>query len=270
MTFAGRIGIIAGAGPFPRLVAENNPGAYVIRLEPFWDDISLLKFPGMNTRMDKAGKILAALRNQGITDVVMVGRVKRPSLLALRPDREALRVIREIAVSLFAKGDDALLRSVRAAVERRGLKLHAVHDLVQDLLAPKGIMGRYAPDDAALRDIEKGLSAARAHGAMDRGQAIVMQHGRVLDVEDRHGTDALIKRCKMSRTDGPRPILVKTAKPGQDRAVDMPTVGPDTIENAAWAGFAGIAFEAGSTLLADKNRMVALADQYGLFMIGVQ
>jgi DUF1009 family protein len=239
-----RLGILAGSGPFPHLVAQTHPNSYVIRLEPFWDDITLLKFPGMNTRMDKVGKILAALHQQNIHDIVLVGKVRRPSLFALRPDRETWAVLGEIIGSLLARGDDALLRAVRAALEKRGFRLHGVQAIVADLLAPAGVMTSRQPDDAALRDIEKGMDAARAHGSRDRGQAIAIQHGRILDVEGKDGTDALIKRCAMYRTPGPGPVLVKAAKPGQDRDLDMPSVGPETIENAAAAGFAGIAVEA--------------------------
>ncbi|HEY8964292.1 MAG TPA: UDP-2,3-diacylglucosamine diphosphatase LpxI [Alphaproteobacteria bacterium] len=270
MSFDRRIGIIAGGGSLPYLIAENNKDAYIVRLEPFWNDMKLLQFTGMNSRIDKIGFIMRGLKRQDITDVVFVGNVARPKISSLRPDATTWAILGKILVSLISRGDDALLRGIRNAFETRGFAVHGIQDLVQGLMAPKGLLTKKEPDDAALRDIDRGIEAARDHGAMDKGQAIVVQHGRILDVEGRDGTDALIKRCAAFKTPGPGPVLVKTAKPGQDRAMDMPTIGPETVQNAVSAGFAGIAVEAGSTILADKFRLIELADQHGLFMIGVE
>src|SRR5205085_9759764 len=104
----------------------------------------------------------------------------------------------------------------------------------------------------ARADIEHGLRLARAIGALDIGEAVVVQQGLVLGVEAVEGTDGLLRRCAALRRDGPGGVLVKAAKPGQERRVDRPTIGPQTIILAAAAGLQGIAAEAGATLVVDR------------------
>ncbi len=113
------------------------------------------------------------------------------------------------------------------------------------------------------------MRVARALGALDVGQAVVVQQGMVLGVEAIEGTDALIARCGPLRRAGGGGVLVKLAKPGQERRADLPTVGPRTVTNAAASGLRGIAVEAGSTLMIDRAAVVAAADAAGLFVVGI-
>ena len=131
------------------------------------------------------------------------------------------------------------------------------------------MIGERAPDDVAERDIAIGVEAARALGAHDIGQAVVVQAGRVLGVEGVEGTDGLIERCAALQEAGPGAVLVKMKKPGQERRADLPTIGLTTIEKLAEAGFSGVAFEAGETLILERAQAVARADAHGVFMIGV-
>jgi len=144
-----------------------------------------------------------------------------------------------------------------------------VDSLLDGLMARPGQYGAHAPDDQARSDLERGLEIARAMGAMDVGQAVVVQQGMVLGVEAIEGTDALVKRCGELKREGPGGVLVKIKKPGQDRRADLPTVGVETAAAAAAAGLRGIAFEAGGTLVMDEVEMVREADDAGLFLIGI-
>jgi DUF1009 family protein len=65
-------------------------------------------------------------------------------------------------------------------------------------------------------------------------------------------------------------VLVKAPKPGQDRRFDLPSIGPQTIANAARAGLAGIAAVAGSTIVADPAEAAAAADRAKVFLVGVR
>jgi DUF1009 family protein len=121
----------------------------------------------------------------------------------------------------------------------------------------------------ARADIARGVAVARTLGALDVGQAVVVQHGVVLGVEAIEGTDRLLERCALLRGDGPGGVLVKLAKPGQERRVDLPTIGVETIARAAKAGLRGIAAEAGGTLIVDKDAVIAAADAGGLFVVGI-
>ena len=113
-----------------------------------------------------------------------------------------------------------------------------------------------------------------ALGRLDVGQAAVVVKGHVLAVEAAEGTDAMLARCAelrkgaRGRRRGLAGVLVKAPKPGQEERVDLPTIGPDTVESAARAGLAGIAVAAGRVLIADRAATIAAADAHGLFLFG--
>src|SRR5262249_37865436 len=125
-------------------------------------------------------------------------------------------------------------------------------------------------DEESEKDISRGVEAAKALGALDIGQSVVVQQGMVLGVEAIEGTDALIARSAGLRREGKGPGLVKIAKPQQDNRYDLPTIGPDTIEAVARAGFSGVALEAGRSLLLEREKTISLADKAGLFITGIK
>lgn len=261
------LAIVAGGGAMPRLVADDVAArgvrVFAVRLAGHAERDTLEAYEGMWARPEHMGRVFAALRAQGIRDIVLIGRMRRPKWWELRPDLTTLALLPRILPALLFGGDDALLRAVRRALEAHGFALRGVHELVAAFLAPAGVMGRHAPDDVQLTDIALGLAAARAHGLADAGQAVVVRDGAVMDREDAEGTDALIRRNAVRGA-----VLVKTAKPQQDRSLDLPAIGPETIRNCIAAGFAGIAVEAGATLVAEKKQVIDLADAHGLFLIG--
>ncbi|MBS0644504.1 MAG: UDP-2,3-diacylglucosamine diphosphatase LpxI [Proteobacteria bacterium] len=267
------LGIIAGGGVLPAQVAAAAQDAgrpvFLIGLEGFADPSVLAPFPHRMLRMGAAGRILAALRQHGCRDLVMIGPVRRPSLLHLRPDAEGARLLARLGMAAF-KGDDGLLAAVIRLLEEEGFAVIGAHEVLRDLLAPAGVLGAVSPDAQALADIIRGVAVARLLGRADVGQGCVVQQGLVLAVEAIEGTDAMLERCNALRRDGPGGVLVKLAKPGQERRADLPTVGPRTVRNAARAGLRGLAFEAGSTILARREALVAEADAAGLFLYGFE
>jgi DUF1009 family protein len=145
----------------------------------------------------------------------------------------------------------------------------APHELVQGLLAAEGRYGRIGPDRQARIDIARGFAAAKAIGALDIGQAVVVQQGLVLGVEAIEGTDALIARVRTLRREGAGGVLVKVPKPRQERRIDLPAIGVETLEAAAAAGLRGIAVEAGGALIIDRAKVAARADALGLFVVAM-
>jgi DUF1009 family protein len=134
---------------------------------------------------------------------------------------------------------------------------------------PEGALSALLPDAQALSDIARGVAVVQALGALDIGQAAVVQQGMVLGVEAIEHTDALLARCGELRREGPGGVLVKCAKPGQERRADLPTIGVSTVANAHAAGLRGIAVEAGATLVLDRAAVGAEADRLGLFVVAV-
>jgi UDP-2,3-diacylglucosamine hydrolase len=266
------LGIVAGGGVLPARVAAAARAAgrrvFILGLEGFADPAVLAPWPHEIQRMGKAGRILTALREHGCQDLVMIGPVRRPSLLDMRPDAEGARILARIGRAAFA-GDDGLLAAVIKVFGEEGFSVIGAHEVMREVLAPSGVLTRTAPDAQAMADIRRGVEVARLLGTADVGQGCVVQQGLVLAVEAIEGTDAMLARAATLRRDGIGGVLVKLVKPGQDKRADMPTVGPETVRNAAAAGLRGLAFEAQATILADREACLATADAAGLFMLGL-
>jgi DUF1009 family protein len=267
------LGIIAGGGPFPGRVAAaavaSGRRVFIVSLRGHAEPDVVGAFPHQDIRLGAAGEILASLRRQGCTDLVLVGPVRRPSFLDIRPDAEGARILARIGRAMFA-GDDGLLAAVVRVLGEEGFRVLGAHEILTEAIGPKGVLGRIGPDAAAEADIARGVAVVRALGAVDVGQGCVVQQGIVLAVEAIEGTDAMLARSAALARPGAGGVLVKIVKPGQDRRADLPTIGPATLRAAAAAGLRGVAFEAGGTLLTDRAACIVAADTAGLFLVGIE
>lgn len=266
-----KLAIIAGGGSAPKhlIAACQKLGRdfFVICLEGQADKDLARDLPHLWLPLGAGTKLKAVAEEQGLKEAVMIGRVRRPSITELKPDWLALKVVMKAGINMV--GDDALLRSVGKAIEEEtGMRVLGIQDIFADLLAPPGQLGKI-PHADAMDDITRGIKVARALGALDIGQSVIVQQGIVLGVEAIEGTDALIARSASLRREGPGGVLVKVAKPQQDNRFDLPTVGPDTITAMAKAGLRGVALEAGRSLLIEREKTIAEADKAGIFIVGL-
>lgn len=262
--------IVAGGGSAPRIVIDvcrqQGRDFSLVCLEGQADAETAAASPHVWLPLGAASKLKELCLSHSIKELLMIGRVRRPSLLELKPDWLALKTVTKIGMNML--GDDALLTGIGKAIEEEiGVRVIGAQDVFKDLLTPEGLLTCAAPDAEAESDIARGLSVAKTLGSVDVGQSVVVQHGIVLGVEAVEGTDALISRCAGLRRTGNGPILVKTAKPQQDNRYDLPTIGPDTINAAKNAGLRGIVIEAGRSFLIEREKTIALADEAGLFIL---
>jgi DUF1009 family protein len=269
----GPLGILAGGGELPARVAAAARAAgravFIVGLEGFADPALLAPYPHAVLRLGAAGRILGALRARGCRDLVLIGAVRRPSVLDMRPDLEGARWLARIGRAAFA-GDDGLLSAVIRVLGEEGFRVLGAEEILTEALAPAGLLTRAAPDEQAMADIARGVAVSRALGGVDVGQACVVQQGFVLAVEAVEGTDAMLARCAGLARAAAGGVLVKLVKPGQERRADLPTIGTHTVRSASLAGLRGIAFEARGAILADRAATVAEADAAGLFLIGME
>jgi len=166
-------------------------------------------------------------------------------------------------------GDDGLLKAVIAQIEEFGFNVIGPDIFLKEGPDKKGVLGRCVPDAPARTYIERGIRILNTLGPVDVGQAVIVQDNIVIAVEAVEGTDAMIERSWDLRRDGPGGVLIKLPKPGQEKRADLPTVGPQTIEAMQAAGLRGVAFDAFDTLFIDRDATIALADQYGLFILAL-
>jgi hypothetical protein len=268
-----KLGIIAGGGPLPKYLAEHcqyiGREYFMVALIGNADEKILNGLPVKWVRLGAAGKIIQSLKDQKVEEIVMVGAVRRPSVMTLFPDWRAMRLIFRIG-SIILGGDDSLLTAIAEEFEHYGFKVTGVDELLSDLLAPAGPFGKIRPNNQDLKFIQSGIQHAQIFGKQDTGQAIVIQNDVIIGTENRNGTDELIKRCCNTVSDNGKPILIKIKKPGQDRRVDLPTIGARTVQLAAECGFSGIVVETGQTLVVDRTKVTKTADKCGLFVIGTK
>jgi DUF1009 family protein len=266
-----KLGIVAGGGMLPAGIAaacrRSGREFFVVAIEGHADPKVVAGLPHAWVRLGAGGKAIALLHREGVTDVVLAGAVRRPSLAELKPD---LRTARFAAKGFFNRGDDGLLSAVVKLLEdEEGFKVVAAQDILEGVLAAKGELGELSPSDRDKQDIERGVGVLDALAGADVGQAVAVQDGVVLGVEAAEGTDRLILRCGELSREGRGPVLVKLPKTGQEQRVDLPTLGPTTVANLAQAGFVGAAFAAGETLMVEAEATVAAADAAGLFLLGL-
>lgn len=266
------LGIFAGGGSLPGQVAQaalaQGQQVFLLGFEGFADPDVLAPYPHAFVRLGAAGRIRELLNAHACRDLVMAGAVRRPSMLDIRPDAFGLKVLGRIGRAAFA-GDDTILSAIVKVLNEEGFVVRGVDEVLSEVLAPAGVLTHAAPDAAARADIARGIAVVRALGRVDVGQCAVVQQGIVLALEAAEGTDQMLLRAGTLARPGPGGILVKLVKPGQDRRVDLPTIGPETVRIAARAGLRGIAFEAAGTLIIERAATVAAADAAGLFLLGV-
>ena len=272
---AARTAIIAGNGLLPQVVAQalekkGNP-PFVVCLKGEADD-SLRRFDNETISVVEFTRLIKVLKQSGAKNVILAGGVRqRPHLSDIRLDWTTIRALPRIFRAL-GKGDDALLRAFIGLLESYGFHMVGAHQIVPDILAPAAsVLTTRVPDKKEQRNIDLAREAAVMLGKLDVGQGAIAVGGRVVALEGVEGTDNMIERIKQMRAEGRIPrqggVLVKCAKPIQDERADLPTIGIDTVSNIAAAGLAGIAIEAGRTVMLSYHDTVQAANAQNLFIV---
>ena len=264
------LGVIAGGGSLPLRVVQAASAmgrpVHVVVLEGHGDPAAYAGQSHVTLRWGLAAQMLSWLKQHGVRQVVLAGTVARPSLLSLRPDAASMKLIGRIGRAAF-NGDDSILRAVMKVLGEEGFEVLGAQALLTGLLPEAALLAGPIPDDVARADIARGLAVCHAMGAVDVGQAVIVQQGLVLGVEAIEGTDALILRAGALKREGPAPILVKALKPTQSKLADLPTIGPKTVETARTAGLRGLAFQANGTILLERDATIAAAEAAGIFLL---
>ncbi len=264
------LGIVSGTGVLPRLLAEScreQGRAYRVVVfegtELDWTD----GHPVISVPIERLGKLLQELEEQGCRSVCFAGKVERPNL---DPDRLDM-LGKQMAAALLSgtyRSDDVLLREIVNIFESNGFTVEGAHEVLPALLPSEGVLGAVSPDDMARKDAERGFLLAEKLGELDVGQGAVVDKGLCLGLETQQGTQSMLDYVARSRKTPPNPrgVLVKRPKPQQEMRVDLPAIGPETIVQAAAAGLAGIAIAAKGVMVLEREKTLTEADARGLFL----
>ncbi len=265
-----RIGLIAGGGRFPFLIAQSakkrglsvfaiaHEGETDPALENSADQIEWIK-------LGKFGQLLKVLKKSGVKRAVMAGTIKKRRMFdGLKPDLKGLMLMSKLA--LFH--DDGILRAVADEIEKNGVKIISCASLMPELLAPGGCLTERKPTKDEMQDVEAGWRIAKEIGRLDIGQCIVMKNRTVIAVEAMEGTDETIRRA--GRITGGGGVVIKVSKPDQDLRFDIPTVGINTLKVMKEARASLLVIEKGKTLMFDREEMIGFANGEGISILSME
>ena len=261
----GRLAILAGAGGLPVRLATLRPDAFQISFSGVAHDLTDAP---QEFSFEKMGALFDALKEQGVSEVVMAGAMPRPPL-----DPNAFDdVMVQLAPRLIAAmqgGDDALLGLVIEIFEEQGFAVRGAHEIDSSLTASVGVLAGAPLTEQTQSDADRAIDILNALGPLDVGQGVVVENGLCLGIETLQGTDALLgfvaSTAKHIRKNGG--VFVKAPKRGQDLRIDMPTIGPETVRAVASSGLSAILLSAGNVIVLEQDETIRLAEASGISLI---
>lgn len=267
------IAIFAGRGNLPKILIEEcrkiGRRFKIFLLESENYEIDYSQFDPVILPYGALERFLDEMKKAQITNLVFIGAVNKPNFSTLKVDKRGAVLLAKIVANKIL-GDDAVLRTVMNFLEKEGLKMVRIDELLDCVITRKGVLTQNKPGREAENNIKLAIKAIRNFAKFDVGQSLIIAQKQIIAVEALEGTDAMINRCGELNFDYKNEsILVKMKKPKQSRKADLPTIGIQTIENCHKAGIHGIAIQAGSTLIVEKEQVIARADEFGMFVVVV-
>ena len=260
-----KLGIIAGSGGLPIAIAKENQVAAAVLINGFADPKHYDEIPNIVLDIHQADDAITYLKKQEVTDIVFAGGVKKPDISNLPKTTSLVMGI----LNIFNKGDDALLRAVKTHFEKHGFNVLSPTELIKDITVEnKFLIGQ--ADKEFWDDAKLGLLVCRKLGELDIGQSCVISGGVILGVEAIEGTDQLLYRCAKHEKHGKHKILVKTIKPTQDSKMDIPSIGPTTIDMLYNNGYTGICIEANKVIVFSKAETIMSAQRNNIIFASIK
>ncbi len=264
-----KLGIIAGDGKFPAIIAEaaKKGGCTIIAVAHM--DLTSTEIEKSAdriywTKLGQLSELIDILKKEGVSEAILAGGVSKRLMFAnIMPDMRALALL----ARLKDMKDDTILRAIAGELEKEGITVNEATSYVKSILADKGVFTKTAPTAEEWEDIQFGTNIAREIGRLDIGQCIIVKNRAVIAVEAVEGTDETILRGGRLANGGA--VVIKVCKPAQDRRFDLPTVGPTTIASMTETRTRVLAIEAGLTIMIEKEEMLRAADNSGISIVGI-
>jgi UDP-2,3-diacylglucosamine hydrolase len=253
------LGIIAGNGVYPRLLADGarKAGVKKIVAAAFTDEtdpafaqhVDLIDW----MRVGQLSQLLKFFREQKIRHAIMAGQIAPKNLFDLRPDWKALLLLGK----LKQRNAESIFAAIATELSKVEVDLLPATTFLEDSLAPSGLIAGPKLSRREEEDVDLGWKIAKEIARLDIGQTVIVKDGTILAVEAFEGTNEAIKRGgALARKDA---IMIKVAKPNQDMRFDVPVIGVETIRTAGEAKLRVMAIEAGKTLLLERGAISDLA-----------
>jgi DUF1009 family protein len=268
MTHNKILGLVAGGGQFPLLVADGarRQGYSVVAVAFDKETSSAINQAAdrvLWVKLGQLGKLIKFLQKEDASVVVFAGPINKPGAFDIRPDLRAIKLL----LGLKSRNDNFLLSAVAGELRAENLKVVSALEFVPELVSPSGYISKRRPTQGEREDILFGWPLIKEIGAMDIGQCIAVKERVVIAVEAIEGTDETILRA--GNLAGKNFTIIKTFKPGQDSRIDLPALGLGTVETMIRAKASCLAYEAESSLFFDMEKALSLADRHKIAIVGV-
>ncbi len=257
------LALIAGSGGLPtELVRHLSEPPVICALsgsEP--DSLNVDRF----FRLETLGSFLSELHDDGVREVCMAGAINRPQVDPTAIDAKTLPLV-PVMMQALQQGDDGALRAVISIMEKAGFTVRAAHTVAPELVMETGCPSEFQPDENARKDVLRAQEIVAAMSVADVGQACVVRNRQALAIEGVFGTDWMLSSLANRPDEGNGGILFKAPKTDQDRRVDLPTIGINTVQAAVRAGLDGIVIEANGVIVLEQETVLAECNRAGLFL----
>jgi len=261
------LGIIAGNGVYPRLlaVAARKAGVARIVAAAFTNETD----PALTGHVDviewmrvgQLGRLLKFFRAQKILHAIMAGQIAPRNLFDLHPDVKALLLI----AKLKQRNAESIFAAIADELRKAEVELLPATTFLEDSLAQPGLIAGPKLSGREEKDVDLGWKITKEIARLDIGQTVIVKNGTILAVEALEGTNDAIKRGGALASEGA--VMIKVAKPNQDMRFDVPVIGLETIRIATEVKLRVIAVEAGRTLLLERDAIVDLANRAKITII---
>ncbi len=260
-----RFAILSGSGSLPRLLQRALDGVVAVAFDGVDHDLDP---PVAVHRFEQLGVLFTALHDAGVTHVVMAGAMQRPVFDQTKLDPFTKVILPDLGAAM-AQGDDVVLRFLIDLIQSQGFIVIGAHEVLRDLTIDDGaLVGEFDP---SLTDtLVRADHVLKNLGPCDVGQAVVAEAGQIIGIETLQGTEFLLNSVSQTPDHLRRPpcgILVKRPKAHQDLRVDMPAIGPETIDQVYKAGLNGIVISPNAVMIIDRDAVIERARKYGIFIV---
>lgn len=269
ITLENKQGLIAGDGILPVRMAQyaKENGFEVVCISLSRDNVRDLKkycSKVYSCHPGEVNKIESILKNEQIKQLTFLGKVHKKVLLQLHKfDKRAIDLIKD-AVRL---NDDQVMLMIVQELAKIGVEVLDQTIFIKNLMIPAGVLGKHKPTKEQMDDVNYGFWLAKEMGKIDVGQSVVIKDKMIMAVEAIEGTDSCIKRgAKLAKRGA---VIVKVAKPKQDKRFDIPAIGMKTLRTMRCKRASLIAVEANETIIVDQEKVIKYADEHNIVIMAV-
>ncbi|WP_378950935.1 LpxI family protein [Pelosinus sp. sgz500959] len=264
------IGLLAGVGGLPVQFARAARGMG-------FSVIAIGVVPGVDPELEQVAdktyhisvgqlqEILTTLKNEGITQVTMLGKVTKELMFTGTVALDSR--IQKVLASLTDNSDDTIMLAFVREFAGEGFTILDQTALIRSLMPSAGILTSRAPTVDERADMDFGFTMAKEMGRLDIGQTVVVKKCAVMAVEAIEGTDVCIRRGGELGRGGV--TVAKVSKPSQDLRFDVPAVGMSTLQSMCAAGATALVVEAGKTLIIDREKVVQMANDHDITIVAM-